>query len=96
MIVVRRLIWDPWNTGHIARHEVTPEEVEEVCHGDPVVQVGKHGRSLVFGPTQSGRMLTVVVDPESGEMGVYYPVTASLASRRERAIYAGERGGDIK
>ena len=96
MLVVRRLIWDPWNIGHIARHEVTPEEVEEVCHGDPVVQVGKQGRSLVFGPTGSGRMLAVVMDPESEETGVYYPVTARPASRRERAIYAGERGGDIK
>ena len=96
MLVVRRLIWNPLNIGHIARHEVTPEEVEQVCHGNPVVQVGKQGRSLVFGPTQSGRMLMVVIDPESGEMGVYYPVTARPASRRERAIYAGERGGDFE
>ena len=62
--------------------------MEEVCHGEPVVQVGKKGRSLVFGPTLSGRMLTVVLDPESSEEGLYYPVTARPASRRERAIYA--------
>ena len=94
MISVRRLIWDPWNVAHIARHEVTAEEVEEVCHGEPVVQVGKKGRSLVFGPTLSGRMLTVVLDPESSEEEVYYPVTARPTSRRERAIYASERGGE--
>ena len=62
--------------------------MEEVCHGEPVVQVGKKGRSLVFGPTLSGRMLTVVLDPESSEEGLYYPVTARPATRRERAIYA--------
>ena len=88
MLVIRRLIWDSWNVAHTARHGVTPEEVEEVCHGEPVVQVGKKGRSLVFGPTLSGRMLTVVLDPESSEEGLYYPVTARPASRRERAIYA--------
>ena len=34
MIVIRRLIWDSWNITHIARHDVTPDEVEDVCHGD--------------------------------------------------------------
>lgn len=96
MLVIRRLIWDPWNVTHIARHDVTPEEVEEVCHGQPVVQVGKKGRSLVFGPALSGRMLTVVLDAESSSAGVYYPVTARPTSRRERAIYASERGGEVK
>lgn len=91
MLSIRRLIWDSWNVAHIARHQVTPEEVDDVCRGDPVVQQGSKGRSLVFGPTRSGRMLTVVLDPE-GE-GVYYPVTARPASRRERAIYQQERYG---
>ncbi|MBI2303641.1 MAG: BrnT family toxin [Chloroflexi bacterium] len=96
MLVIHRLIWDPCNVAHIARHGVTPEEVEEVCHGEPVVQVGKKGRSLVFGPTLSGRILTVVLDAESSPGGVYYPVTARPSSRRERAIYANERGGETE
>jgi hypothetical protein len=94
MLVIRRLVWDSWNVAHIARHEVTPEEVEEVCHSEPVVQIGKKGRSLVFGPALSGRMLAVVLDLEPPEEGVYYPVTARSASRRERAIYTTERGGE--
>ena len=92
MVYIRRLIWGPWNVGHIARHQATLEEVEEVCRGDPVVQEGKKGRSLVFGPTLAGRMLTVVLDPTEAA-NVYYVVTARPASRRERAIYAGEKGG---
>ncbi len=40
------------------RHEVTLEEVEEVCHG------------------------------------VYYPVTARPASRKERALYEQWKGGE--
>jgi len=92
MLFIRRLIWDTWNVAHIARHQVVPEEVEEVCHGDPVVQEGKKGRSLVFGPTGAGRMLTVVLDPTETS-GVYYVVTAHPASRKERGIYAQERSG---
>ena len=34
MIEVRELVWTAWNIGHIARHAVTPDEVEEVCHGE--------------------------------------------------------------
>ena len=96
MLVIRRLIWDPWNVAHIARHEVTPEEAEEVCHGKPLVQVGKQGRLLVFGPTLSGRMLTVVLDPESADEGIYYPVTARPSSRRERAIHASGTGDETE
>ncbi len=29
MIVIRRLIWNSWNIEHIARHDVTPDEVED-------------------------------------------------------------------
>lgn len=91
MLKFRRLLFDAWNLEHIGRHGVTQEEVEEVCHGTPVVQAGKQGRSLVFGPTTAGRMLTVLLDPEP-EAGndVYYVVTARPASRRERAIWAQE------
>lgn len=96
MLVIGNLKWDPWNVAHIARHGVTPEEVEEVCRSDPVVQAGKNGRLLVFAPTALGRLLTVVLDPESSPEGVYYPVTARPASRRERAIYISERGGETE
>ena len=89
MGTIRRLRWDPWNVAHIARHSVHPREANEVCCGDPLFQAGYGGRMLVIGPTLAGRMLTVVIDPEGD--GVYYPVTARPASRRERAVYAREK-----
>lgn len=89
MLYIGKLVWDVWNVAHIARHSVTPDEVEEVCHGDFVVQLGKKGRSLVFGPLKSGKMITVVIDPLG--RGIYYPVTARSASRRERLIYKQEK-----
>ncbi len=91
MLSIRRLIWDPGNVAHIARHRVIPGEVEEVCYGEPVVQAGKHGRLLAFGLTQSGRMLTVVLGSTETTHD-YYVVTARPASRRERQIYRTERG----
>lgn len=95
MINIRRLIWDEWNVAHIARHSVAPEEVEQVCHIDPVVQKGKKGRLLVFGPTKNGRMLAVILDLEK-ENSVYYPVTAYKASKKLTKIYLNQKGGEEK
>jgi hypothetical protein len=91
MLSIRRLIWDEWNVAHIARHNVVPQEVEDVCHSDPLVQQGKKGRVVLVGPTAAGRVLEVVLDPEG--RGVYYPVTAFPASRKDRALYQQHKGG---
>jgi hypothetical protein len=64
MLVIRRLIWDSWNAAHIARHQVTPDEVEDVCHGDPMTSATYKGRTRVVGFTRSGRILTVILAPE--------------------------------
>lgn len=93
MVYIRHLIWDPWNVAHIACHQVSPEEGEEVCHGSPLVQQGYQRRIVLIGPTLAGRMLAVVLDPEG--RGVYYPVTARPASHKERALYRQyKEGGD--
>ena len=49
MIVVKRLVWDGWNSAHVGRHNVTPSEVEEVCHNDPLVREGYKNRLVVLG-----------------------------------------------
>ena len=93
MINVQKLIWDSWNIAHIARHNVVPEEVEQVCHINPIVQKGKERRLHIFGPTKAGRMLTVILDPEE-EKGTYYPVTAYKASKRLAKLYFNQKGGE--
>jgi hypothetical protein len=90
MLRVRRLIWDAWDVAHIARHEVTPDEVEQVCHGNVLVQQGHSGRTVLVGPTVAGRMLEIVLDPEPNN-GVYYVVTAHPASKKDRALYDTEK-----
>jgi uncharacterized DUF497 family protein len=89
MLSVRRLIWDAWNVAHIARHDVIPEEVEEVCHDEPMTSETYKGRLRVVGLTQSGRILTVILAP-TPDAGVYYPVTARPADRKERRTYREE------
>ena len=85
MLVIRRLIWDSWNVAHIARHAVTPDEVEEVCHGQPMFTETYGGRLRVIGATKVGRLLTVILSLKSQD--VYYPVTARSASRKEQHLY---------
>lgn len=87
MVKIKKLVWDEWNIKHISRHDVIPNEVEEVCQGDPVFRSSYKGRKLVIGPTKSGRMVTVALDPEPDLVDIYYPVTAHPASKKERRRY---------
>jgi uncharacterized DUF497 family protein len=92
MIEVKDLLWDAWNVVHIARHEVTPEEVEEVCAEGGSIEAGYAGCLRLVGPTRQGRILAVVLAPKGN--GIYYPVTARPASRKERRRYKEGKGGE--
>lgn len=94
MVFVRKLVWDAWNVGHIARHEVTPDEVEEACRGFTHASRTYRGRLRVIGQTTSGRTLTVILAPVQTE--IYYPVTARPSSRRERQTYRTLERGVMK
>lgn len=91
MIQVDRLIWDERNIEHIARHDVTPQEVEEVCHNDPVFISGHSGRLMAIGTSRSGRAISVILDPKDDE-GVWFVVTARSADRKERTLYRSMKG----
>lgn len=92
MLYISRLIWDDQNRAHIARHDVTEFEVEEVCNGKPAPSETYGERIRVVGPTYEGRMLTVILAPK-GEH-IYYAVTARPTSRKERSGYQKSRGGE--
>lgn len=88
---MRRLLWDEGNVAHIARHDVVPEEVEEVCHATPLVLDSYGGRYLVIGSTAKGRAITAVIEPEIKEPGTYYPITARSASKKEQRLLADDK-----
>lgn len=86
MIQIVQLIWDDWNVEHIARHKVTPKEVEEVCAGNPFWAKTYGGRLRVIGLTLKKRALTAILAPKGKD--IFYPITARSASRKERRLLA--------
>ncbi len=88
---VRRLIWDSLNLSRVAGNQVMAVEVEEVCSGRPVAQLGPDGWLYLVGPTGAGRMLFVVLVP--GADGWYSTLTAREASPAESALHERYLGG---
>lgn len=84
--IIHELVWDDWNIEHIARHHVSPEEVEEVCFSKhwPLRAKGQDKRALL-GQTNGGRYLLVILG-KRGE-GLYYPVTARDMTEAEHRRY---------
>jgi uncharacterized DUF497 family protein len=73
--------WDEANTAHIARHEVTPREVEQAYANNPFVVVAEmlrngETRALCAGITDAGRPLQFVYTMRGGKVRV---VTAHTA-----------------
>ena len=66
--------WDEGNVIHLELgHGIEPEEVEEVFANKPLFRRTKKGHYAAFGPTSSGRYLTVIF--ELIEKGVVRPIT---------------------
>ena len=92
---IKRLLWDDWNVAHIARHDVVPNEVEEVCEGKHVERKGWRQRIFLIGTTKKDRISTVILEPAENT-GEYRPITTYDASKRSIKTYEEEmkRGGD--
>ncbi len=74
------IIWDldddpDGNVAHIAEHEITKDEVEEVLR-DPLSEAVSRssGRPIAFGITSTGKSIGVVYEPVDDD--TVYPVTA--------------------
>jgi uncharacterized protein len=83
---IQQLIWPEERIEHIARHNITAEEVEEVCFGRPFVQRAKSSGEnpvyYVLGQTNAGHYLFCVIIQFPDGNG--YPVTARLMTDAER------------
>jgi uncharacterized DUF497 family protein len=85
-MTIDELVWPDDRVDHIARHGVSPEEVEHVCFGKPLVRRAKsQGENPVYyvqGQTEAGRYLFCVVIrfPD----GIGYPVTAREMTAKEK------------
>jgi len=69
-----RFDWDDANIGHIARHDVTPEEAEQVILNGPVEidyqVIDGEERFADVGITSFGRFLTIVWQIARGPSGL--------------------------
>jgi len=64
MRIISSIKWKEESIEHIARHLISPQEVEEVCfnvNDAPFIRSGRENMHYVFGKTNSGRFLFIVV-----------------------------------
>jgi uncharacterized DUF497 family protein len=86
--------WDESNRGHLARHDVTPLEAEEVIHGRPLdieLQITEQNdneeRLLQLGSTAKGRILQLVTTWRGGKVRV---ISAWDAPKQLKTYYLAE------
>ncbi len=87
--------WDEANREHIAEHDVTPEEAEQVVLNQPLdLEVQSRSgeeRTLQLGETDAGRILLVVTTYRGNKLRV---VTAFPANKKLRSLYAQHQQED--
>lgn len=83
---MREIQWTERSEDHIARHDVVPGEVEQVVFARPrLVAPGRDGTTLIFGTTDAGRhLLVVLAEAEDGRMFV---VTSRAMTDSERRAF---------
>jgi uncharacterized protein len=82
------LDWDRANIEHVARHSITPEEIEQIFANNPVdidfATVNDEHRWTIIGHTNAARFFFVVFTMRDD---IIRPVTAFKASKRFRDEY---------
>ncbi len=86
--------WDVHNVGHVAAHDVMPQEIEEAVRTRhviiPAAPKGGEKRWKLFGRTAAGRYLVVVFTIRRKR---FRTVTAYTMNQAERKIYAPQIEG---
>jgi uncharacterized DUF497 family protein len=83
---IREFEWNDRNTEHIARHNVSPDEVEDVAFDDePWIRKGRKGTRYMLGYTIGGRYLFIVYSLKS--MGIARVITAMDMEEKTRKLY---------
>lgn len=83
--------WNDWNEEHIRRHDVQPEEAEEVVlrARAPFPLAQDDEKFLVWGRTEAGRLLQVVfvIDPDDTAFVIHArPLTGTEKKRFRRRM----------
>ena len=81
--------WNEWNIEHIVNHSVTPQEVEEACYNQSISRKTKDNLYLVYGQTDAGRYLFIVIRYKV--KATAYVITARAMSETEKRYYRKRR-----
>ena len=90
-IAVEGFYFDEQNQAKLASHDVTIREAYQVLETAPRA-LRNHSQGapwVIIGPTASGRMLTLPIDP-TDDPGIWRPRTGYDSSRKENRRYARE------
>ena len=79
------LYWDDENIEHISKHNVNPQEVEDVCFGTHIIRREGDRRYILSGQSTNGRYLNVVI--ERVNKGLFRPITAFEMSENYKHRY---------
>jgi uncharacterized protein len=83
---VREIRWTSESEAHIARHGVTPEEVEQAITNKPRYEApGREDSTLLYSATDEGRLLLVVL--AEAVDGRWYVATAREMTDTERRTF---------
>jgi uncharacterized DUF497 family protein len=87
------LWWTESSEEHIARHGVTIEEVTDVVAERTTrwFRITRQPLYRLYGRTEAGRYLLVVLVPSTDDPGAWYVATAREMSRSEQARHRCER-----
>ncbi|WP_280500250.1 hypothetical protein [Nocardia farcinica] len=77
--------WNDQAEAHIARHDITPAEVEEAAQKPYRLSKGRDNTTLLFGQTYDGRYILVVMNEAMD--GRWYVVTARDMDDSEQKAY---------
>jgi uncharacterized DUF497 family protein len=84
--------WDADNLTHLAEHEVSPDEFEQVVENDPIdldyQVVDSEDRMMQVGTTNAGRILTILSTVRNSRIR---PITAFPSSKRQIQAYFKHR-----
>jgi uncharacterized DUF497 family protein len=89
--------WDDANILHLARHDITPDEAEQVIQNVPVdldesYVDGEH-RFTLIGETRSGRVVTLVATLRDSQVRVITGWDSEAKTKRNYFLEKGRQHG---
>lgn len=95
VVLIAVLLFTETTVQKLAAHAITSEEVRQVSDGDRIVIRNPRprvaGSVLMIGPTHGGRILTVVLTPDTTDRGAWHVRTAWDASAAQVSRYRRDR-----